>query len=64
MSIIVRHTGDHWTVEVDGSVVGEANTEANVEAIVATLRAKQTWVASWRFCDLDESGPAWAKKPH
>jgi hypothetical protein len=49
MTIIVRHSGDNWTVEVDGNVVGQANTEANVEALVATLRGKQPWVASWRF---------------
>jgi len=51
MTIIVRHNGDCWTVELNGKVVGEANTEANAEALVAELRARQPWVASWRFCE-------------
>ncbi len=50
MTIIVRNIGDSWTVEVDGNIVGQANTEANVEALVSSWRAKQPWVASWRFC--------------
>jgi hypothetical protein len=51
MTIIVRHIGDHWTVEIDGNVVGQANSEANAEALVAASRAKPSWVASWRFCE-------------
>ena len=52
MTIIVRHKGDFWTVELNGTVVGEANTEANAEALVAALRAKDPWIASWRFCEV------------
>jgi hypothetical protein len=51
MTIIVRNVEGSWTVEVDGKVVGQANTEANVEALVATLGKEQAFVASWRFCD-------------
>ncbi len=51
MTIIVRNLGDRWTVEVNGQIVGQANTEANAEAIVAQLRNRQHWVASWRFCE-------------
>jgi len=50
MTIIVRHVGERWTVEVGGRLVGEASSEANAEALIANLDRGQKWVSSWRFC--------------
>jgi hypothetical protein len=50
MIVIVRNYGDRWTVEVDGRVVGQENSEDSVQALIATLAPKQQWVPSWRFC--------------
>lgn len=50
MTIIVKNKGELWTVEIDGQRIGEANTETSAEALIAAWRAKQPWVASWRFC--------------
>ena len=50
MSVTVRQIGDAWIVEVDGCRVGQVRTEAEAEALVVEWRAKQSWVASWRFC--------------
>jgi len=55
MSVTMRQAGNEWLVEVNGQVVGRANTKAEAEMIAAQQRKKLKWVASWRFSPAQPS---------
>ena len=59
MSATVRHAGHQWLVEVDGELIGTANTEAEALVLAEKCTTQRKWIASWRFGPqrVDVAGP-------
>ena len=59
MDVTVRNAGHQWLVEVDGDLIGTANTEAEALVLAEQCTAQRKWIASWRFGSqpVDVAGP-------